>query len=304
MLEVLRADGHPTLRELADGTGLSRPTVEAALTRLARDGWVAALPPATGGVGRPARRYRFRAEARTVLGIEIGAQHVLALAADLDGTVGGERRAPVAPDADPQVRLDAAHGAALAALEAAGAEPAGLAAVTVGTPGVVGADGAVAVSVLPGWTGVALAEELGARLGCRVRAENDANLAVLGEHWRGAAAGARDAIFLLVAAEVGAGVLIDGRVHRGAHGAAGEVAHQDFMGALADYVTALALTIDPEVIVVGGAPDAALGPDLERALAASVVPRPRVVRSATGDRAVALGAVRHALDTAAQGLLG
>jgi predicted NBD/HSP70 family sugar kinase len=54
--------------------------------------------------------------------------------------------------------------------------------------------------------------------------ENDVNLAVLGEHWRGAARGHDTCVFLFVGTGIGAGVLIDGELHRGHHFMAGEIA--------------------------------------------------------------------------------
>jgi glucokinase len=63
------------------------------------------------------------------------------------------------------------------------------------------------------------------RLGLRVEVDNDANLAMLAEARRGAARGARHALLLALGTGIGGGILIDGRVYRGAGGAAGELGH-------------------------------------------------------------------------------
>jgi predicted NBD/HSP70 family sugar kinase len=64
---------------------------------------------------------------------------------------------------------------------------------------------------------------LGEALGCPVAVENDANLAALGEHWRGAGADVREMMFILLGERLGAGIITGGRLLRGHHGAAGEI---------------------------------------------------------------------------------
>jgi predicted NBD/HSP70 family sugar kinase len=339
VLAALRDDGTGTLRELCARTGLSRPTVEAVLAGLAEQGWVGELAPAEGAMGRPARRYRFRAEAGSVLGIDIGAHRVRVLLADLDGATRAQERVPVDVRAAPRTRLAAVHAAVTRCLEAAAVAPADVGAAGVGTPGLVARDGRVTISVLPGWSGLALADEVGRLLPCPVVVENDANLAVLAERWRGAARDDDDVVYVLLEQGIGAGVLLGGRLHRGHHGAAGEIAFGDFLGGLptlreldhelvddarrgdepaiaavaeavppiARYATALALAFDPALVVVGGGLSRAsehFVPTLEAALADACVAPPRLAVSGLGGESVALGAVRLALDAAHQRLFG
>ncbi|MCT9143082.1 MarR family transcriptional regulator, partial [Streptomyces violarus] len=88
VLHALRATDCATLTEITRVTGLSRPTVEGVVEGLIEAGLVvekAAEEGAARRQGRPARRFRFRAEAGHLLGLEIGAHRVAALLADLDG---------------------------------------------------------------------------------------------------------------------------------------------------------------------------------------------------------------------------
>jgi glucokinase len=78
---------------------------------------------------------------------------------------------------------------------------------------------------LPYWTDYPLRERLQARLGREVRVENDANLAALAEHRLGAARGANISMTVTVGTGVGCGIVIDGKVLRGAWGGAGEIGH-------------------------------------------------------------------------------
>lgn len=103
------------------------------------------------------------------------------------------------------------------------ARPAGLG---LSIPGEVDADGrCVRLPNVPGFEGRPLAAELSGRLGCPVRVENDATAAALGEQRHGA--GRRHASFLLLTlgTGVGGGLVLDGRLRRGARGFAGEVGH-------------------------------------------------------------------------------
>ena len=105
--------------------------------------------------------------------------------------------------------------------------PSRLLGVCVGAPGLVDADrGLVHVLVnVPGWRNVPLRRLLQQRLRCRCLVDNDANLAALGE-WRfGAGRGAKRMVCLTLGTGVGGGLIIDGRLYRGRHGAAGEIGH-------------------------------------------------------------------------------
>ena len=76
---------------------------------------------------------------------------------------------------------------------------------------------------IPGLEGRALGLELRDRLGIEVTLENDINLAAVGEHWAGVARGVEDFAFLSVGTGMGMGLVLGGELHRGNHGAAGEV---------------------------------------------------------------------------------
>ncbi|WP_432053404.1 ROK family protein [Streptomyces xiamenensis] len=239
VLRALRAAGEsgrsPSLAELAAVTGLSRPTVEQVVESLLGAGYAAAAVSGDGTraprVGRPARRFRFRAEAGHLLGVEIGALRVAVLVSDLAGRrVGAAVRTATArtPAAE---RLALVEGAARAALMASEVARDSVRAVGVGSPGIMAADGSVRLcAALPGWTGLALGDLLGAALGAPVVVENDANVAAVGERWRGAAVGCDDVVMVLAGLSPGAGSLIGGRVHRGYGGAAGEIGALHLLG--------------------------------------------------------------------------
>jgi glucokinase len=98
--------------------------------------------------------------------------------------------------------------------------------VGIAVPGIYRAGtGTVWAPNIPGWEEYPLVEEVRAGLpdGVAVRVDSDRACAILGETWRGGAVGARNAIFLVVGTGIGAGILLDGRIVRGAGDAAGAI---------------------------------------------------------------------------------
>jgi len=97
--------------------------------------------------------------------------------------------------------------------------------VGVGVPGPVRSDGVVNRCVNLGWGILSVAEELGALTGLTVKVGNDANVAALGELWQGGAKGCKDAVMVTLGTGVGGGIIIDGKIVAGFHGAGGEIGH-------------------------------------------------------------------------------
>ena len=97
--------------------------------------------------------------------------------------------------------------------------------IGVGVPGPVLEDGSVSVCVNLGWGQVQVANELSSKTGLPVKVGNDANVAALGEAWKGAAAGAKNVILVTLGTGVGGGIILDGKIVAGVHGAGGEIGH-------------------------------------------------------------------------------
>ena len=110
-------------------------------------------------------------------------------------------------------------------MEELGIEQDSVEGVGIGIPGPVNEKGEVPVAVNLHWGFKAVASELSALTGLNAKAGNDANVAALGEAWKGAAAGAKSVVLLTLGTGVGGGIIIDGKIVAGAHGAGGEVGH-------------------------------------------------------------------------------
>ncbi|WP_432071919.1 ROK family transcriptional regulator [Streptomyces wuyuanensis] len=249
VLHALRGSESPTLTDLTRITGLSRPTVEGVLEGLVASGLVMETGPDEGEArrqGRPARRFRFRAEAGHLLGVEIGPHRIAALLSGLDGRIIGAGSREVSETACADDRLERVRTVVADVLRRTGVARSSLRAVGVGTPGIVEADGTVRLgTALPGWTGLALGERLRRSFRCPVLVENDANAAAVAEHWKGAGTDSDDIVFVLAGLSPGAGSLIGGRLHRGYGGAAGEIGALHLLGREATPETLLSTTGEP-----------------------------------------------------------
>ncbi|PRY41511.1 putative NBD/HSP70 family sugar kinase [Umezawaea tangerina] len=225
VLWALRGTPPSTVTELSGRTGLSRPAADVLVQQLVTDGWAEVEEPgASSTVGRPARRYRFRATAGHVLGIDIGVHKILVMLCDLEGNLVQSLRRPADPQAGPDARLASVDQTIDDVLHKAGMAPADIWAVTIGVTGPVDENGRTIVSTpLPGWREADPIAHLRPRFTCPIRVENDCKLAAVAERWKGVAQDADDIVYLLAGLRTGAGLIIDGTLRRGHGGVAGEI---------------------------------------------------------------------------------
>jgi glucokinase len=157
-------------------------------------------------------------------GIDVGGTKVLgvALRAEDPTAILGEARVPT-PDTEGGL-LDSMADV-VRQLDAQAGTPR-VTAVGVGIAGLVDRTGRLRVSPnLPGRRNVDIAVELDRRLGLPIRVDNDATCAAWAEYLAGAARGSDDAVLVTLGTGIGAGVIADGELVRGAHGFGGEAGH-------------------------------------------------------------------------------
>jgi predicted NBD/HSP70 family sugar kinase len=235
---VLRERGRISQADIARVTGLSRTTVHTLVSELKDSGLVqeveASLPDVRGG--RPAMQLMLRGSSLAVVGIDFGHSHVQVAVADIAHNVLAERRIELDVNHQAQVALDAAAAMVVEVLAEAGVERKSVLGAGIGIPGPVDRARGTAgsASILPGWTGLRFASEMRNRLAMPVEIENDANLGALAELTWGAGRDCSNFAYIKVATGIGAGLVIDGALRRGASGTAGEIGHTtlDEAGAL------------------------------------------------------------------------
>jgi predicted NBD/HSP70 family sugar kinase len=229
ILDVLRLEGPLARTEIVSRAALSRATVSSLLSELLERGLVREQVDGRrfSSGGRPPALVELEPGAATAVGVDIGRTHVRVVVADLGLQVLAEDVEHVDVPDHPEETFKLVTSITERVLTRSGVASGDLLGIGVGLPGPVDrATGRLgSATILPGWVGLAPREELEQRLHAPVLVENDANLGALAEALLGAGRGSQVLAYVKVAAGVGAGLVVDGRLFRGASGAAGEIGH-------------------------------------------------------------------------------
>jgi glucokinase-like ROK family protein len=237
VVDALRSLGVASRADIARHTGLSRSTVSSLVGELQERGVIVDRDEADGEQtpagaqaaksGRPPNLIALDPSNGVAIGIDLGKRHVAVAASDLSHTVLAERRREMPDDYDTASAFATAEELVASVFEEAGVSREAVIGVGLGVPAPIhlstGTVGAAAI--LPGWDDVHVANEMSDRLGLPVHLDNDANLAAIAElHW-GAGREASDLVYVTASTGIGAGLVIGGRLFRGAGGTAGEIGH-------------------------------------------------------------------------------
>jgi predicted NBD/HSP70 family sugar kinase len=231
LLGHIRDVGPLSRADLARQSGLSKPTVSLALAALERAGLVREAGQRTGVPGRSARLYEVRPEAGYVLGLDIGHKYVRGALADL---AGGILSASAIPS-----RASSVHGRVGELIRLAdelcahaGVPRQAVTQTVIGSPGVYDPrrNSMALTGGLPGWDRPAVLAELRTAFGQSLVVENDVDAAALAERTHGHGRDADSFAFVSVGSGIGMGLVVGGRLHRGMHGVAGEIAYLPITG--------------------------------------------------------------------------
>ena len=215
LLEVLIHGAMPRA-ELATRLHLSRPTLTRVTRTLVLHGLlVEGETQLRSSTGRPSEMLHVRGESHHFLGVKLTADRLYAAVTDLTATVVATTEQPLTSTAPADVVAQIADVAAtFPALTAIG--------VTLG--GIVH-NGVVAEAGFLHWTDVPLRDDLVAATATPTAVDNDVQALTSAEHWFGAGAGLDSMVLITIGAGVGCGLVIDGRLVRGAHGLPPRIAH-------------------------------------------------------------------------------
>lgn len=235
VLDRLRLAGPRSRARIATETGLNRATVSSLVADLAERGLVAEGDLSRGRVGRPAQAVELAGSA-CGLGVEVNVDYVAVHVLDLRGEdVARERTSADVRSLGPAAALDLMAEIVARTFDEVTEGGRMVVGITVAVPGMV-QTGTGVTTLAPNlqWRDVSVAAELRQRLESTgigpgalppIQVDNEANLAALAEYHVGVAAGVRHFVYLTGAVGIGAGVVVDGQILRGADGHAGEVGH-------------------------------------------------------------------------------
>lgn len=217
VLDVLRT-GPATQAEIARATGLSAATVSAIARELSSVRAVEAVE--SGGRGQ---LLRLSSGSGLTAGIAFGNQRALVAVGDLASRVLSRHIVPLTTSSTGSDALHAAVAALDELLRGHDVERAALTAVGVSLPAPLVGGGSAAQHSR--WAGVDLTSRLAELLPCRVYVDNDANLGARAEYRWGELRGERVGAWVKASTGIGLGLVLDGHVHHGAKGIAGELGH-------------------------------------------------------------------------------
>ncbi|GAA4721343.1 ROK family transcriptional regulator [Pedococcus ginsenosidimutans] len=225
VVEALRDQGAMTQVEIAGFTGLSPATVSNLVKDLDAAGAVELEPSIRNG--RRAVLVSLATGNTLLAGIAFGDRDVRVAIGTGPRDIIGRQRMPLPADHAADEGMERAVRLLLDLVEKAGKTMGDVRAVGVGIPapvdrvsGQVGSE-----SILPGWRGVAVGHEMAGRLQAPVDVDNTSNLAALGELRCGVLQGVQHGVYIKLSHGVGAGLILDGDIFRGAAGTAGEIGH-------------------------------------------------------------------------------
>jgi len=294
LLDHVRSSGPYSRAELARVSGLSKPTVSLALANLERAGLIRLAGQRTGMPGRTALLYEVRPEAGFILGLDIGGRYLRGAVADLAGDVRARLSVPVRA-ATVGDRVAELVDLADELCARAGITRAEVTATVVGSPGVYDPQRNLMALTggLPGWDQPEAVAGLRAAFGPALAIENDVDAAALAERALGVGQEADSFAWVHVGTGIGMGLVLGGRLHRGVHGVAGEIAFLPVGG-------------DPPAWSAGGGGSSASPPPADRVTASPegvIIDPDEVLRRGTLETAAgADGIVRAARRSGLPGL--
>jgi predicted NBD/HSP70 family sugar kinase len=226
LLQLIREGDGTTRADLARRTGLARSTITQRLERLQGLGLLKEVAGAASTGGRPPMRLVFNEDAAVVLAADLGATHSRLAVTNLGGEVLASDRGDIEIADGPEVVLEWVEKRFKALLAEAGAKKGSVAGIGIGVPGPVEHSTGLPRNppIMPGWDGFPIPERFAERFGAPVLVDNDVNIMALGEHWSHWRE-TEHLLFVKVGTGIGCGIVLDGQVHRGADGAAGDLGH-------------------------------------------------------------------------------
>lgn len=228
ILRVVEQSGQASRAEIARASGLSQPTVCSAVDGLIEAGLLSVAGEGSSTGGRPPVMLGLNAGRQYSVGVDLGGTNLRVGISDLAGAIVFRREWPspgkLGARGEPAVTFIA--DAIRRTVEQSGFDPSRIGAVGLGAPGVTDpATGVVSIAPAFGWQNTPVAAMLRDEFGVPVRVDNDVNAATMAELYYGCGQELRDFVFVSVGTGIGSGIVIDGRLHRGASGAAGEIGY-------------------------------------------------------------------------------
>lgn len=227
LLDVLRAEGPVSRARLSRLSSLTPPAVSALVKDLHKRNLIREVGRGKSTGGRRPVMLEFNPAFGHVVGVDLGASTTRFAAADFVGRIIHRFEEKTLAAGPAQAVLDQIQFGIERLLRNCELQAGDVHALGIGVPGMTNVtEGRVINAVnLEGWIDVPLRDILEGSFGMPVAVDNDVNMAALGEHWKGRAQGQKNFVFMAMGTGIGAGIFLDGKLHRGHRWYAGEISH-------------------------------------------------------------------------------
>jgi len=234
ILLQLRDAENMSVSALASAVGLSRQAVSRSLSDLEANGLIEFSEPdrQSSRTGRPPQLVRFRAEAGYVLGIYVNPNEIRIAISDLLGAIIHSGIVELTTEPSDTSAIDVLVKCIETALQSAKLRREDIWFASIGAPGIVDpAAGMIRlIPSMPGLAGDVIVRNLKATLNCPIYLDNDIKLATEGERWREASRADESLVFVHWGERIGAGIVLEGKLLRGASNDAGDIGFLDLLG--------------------------------------------------------------------------
>lgn len=227
IVDLIRSAGPISRVELVEATGLTQPAVSMIVRRLIDDKVIVAAGSAPTGVGKPRQLLDINRRAQFGIGFQLGYESMTFVATDSNGGVIARERQWGAGDEQPDAVTQRAAESIRNFILAADIPMDGIAGVALAVPGPIAKDlgSLLDPPALKRWSEYPIRQRLEKLLGMPVLVDNDASVAALGEFWSRNISRYRSFGAIYIGTGIGAGVVIEGSLYRGASSNAAEIGH-------------------------------------------------------------------------------
>lgn len=209
---------------ISEITGLNKATVSALVSELIDEKFIYELGPGQSSGGRRPVMLFFNKNAGCSIGIDLGVNYILAIITDLQGNIIKENSIPLHNRESEHVIPELIHFIQQLIIEAPDT-PYGIIGIGIGVPGITDAEGKILFAPNLEWSNVNIKEKIENEFHVPVTVDNEANAGSHGEKRYGAGQDVSNLIYISAGIGIGAGIIIDNELYKGASGISGEMGH-------------------------------------------------------------------------------
>ncbi|GAA3408453.1 ROK family transcriptional regulator [Paenibacillus hodogayensis] len=226
ILLSLKANTGVSRADLAKLTELSRPCVSSLVDEMIQEGLIHEIGMGTSKGGRKPILLEYNFAAFGVVGAVFEGSTMQLAIADLKGDTLYRHQISLSSPMDGEKAIESVAEGLKVLLARSGFDKSRLLGIGLGLPGITRRrDGTISYAPSTGWMGLPVRKEIEEKLGLPVIIDNDVNLMTLGEYRRGAGIGYSNLVYMYVGTGIGAGIVIDKQLYRGAREASGEIGY-------------------------------------------------------------------------------